>query len=57
MLEQLDVIFDTRKLLELDFRVVDLKFHIGTYFTTDFSLFCNQYHLSFIQFHPLLQKV
>ena len=34
MLEQLDVIFDTRKLLELEFRVVDLKFHIGTYFTT-----------------------
>jgi len=32
MLEQMDVIFDTRKLLELEFRVVDLKFHIGTYF-------------------------
>ena len=34
MLEQLDVVFDTRKLLELEFRVVDLKFHIGTYLTT-----------------------
>jgi len=30
MLEQLNIIFDTRKLLELEFRVVDLKFHIGT---------------------------
>jgi len=31
MLEQLNIIFDTQKLLELEFQVVDLKFHIGTY--------------------------